>query len=47
MISNAVKQGKEGAESVLKLEAGAVREGGEGEASGSLSRRRKKNARRR
>jgi hypothetical protein len=42
MISNAVKQGKEGAESVLKLEAGAVRGGGEIEASGTLSRRRKK-----
>lgn len=43
MISNAVKSGKEnGAESILKLEAGAVREGGEIEASGTLSRRRKK-----
>ena len=43
MISSAVKSGKEnGAESILKLEAGAVGSGGEGEASGKLSRRRKK-----
>jgi hypothetical protein len=47
MISNAVKQGKEGAESVLKLEAGAVKDGGEAEASGTLSRRRKRSTRRR
>jgi hypothetical protein len=43
MISSAVKSGKEnGAESILKLEAGAMGSGGEVEASGKLSRRRKK-----
>ncbi len=44
MISSAVKSGKEnGAESILKLEAGAAGgSGGEVEASGKLSRRRKK-----
>lgn len=47
MISNAVKQGKEGAESVLKLEAGAGRGDGEVEATGTLSRRRKRTVRRR
>jgi len=46
MISNQVKQGKEGAESVLKLEAGAARDG-EVEVTGTLSRRRKRSARRR
>ena len=42
MISSAVKSGKEGAESVLKLEAGAVREGEDVEAKGKLERRRKR-----
>ncbi len=40
LISSAVKKGKEGAESVLKLEAGNVRE--EVEARGRLERRRKR-----
>ena len=40
MISSAVKSGKEGAESVLKLEAGALRE--DVEAKGKLERRRKR-----
>jgi len=46
MISSAVKSGKEGAESVLKLEAGTVREGENAEAKGKLERRRKRVRRR-
>ena len=41
MISSAVKSGKEGAEGVLKLEAGNVREE-DVEAKGKLERRRKR-----
>lgn len=41
MISSAVKSGKEGAESVLKLEAGAVQRE-DVEAKGKLKRRRKR-----
>lgn len=42
MISSAVKSGKEGAESILKLDAGTVREGENVEAKGKLERRRKR-----
>ncbi len=46
MICNAVKSGKEnGADSILRLEAGSVKEGssmGDGDALGKLERRRKK-----
>ncbi|KAL7530180.1 hypothetical protein ACHAXR_003349 [Thalassiosira sp. AJA248-18] len=47
MISSAVKTGKDGAESILKLEAGSVREGENVEAKGKLERRRKRARRRR
>ena len=39
MVSSAVKSGKEGAESVLKLEAGSIRDV---EAKGKLDKRRKR-----
>lgn len=42
LISSAVKKGKDGAESVLKLEAGTVRPGENAEAKGKLSKRRKR-----
>jgi len=42
LISSAVKKGKDGAESVLKLEAGSIREGENVEAKGKLERRRKR-----
>lgn len=42
MISSAVKQGKDGAKELLKLEAGSVRPGEDVEAKGRLERRRKR-----
>ena len=43
MVTAAVKSGsKQGAEDILKLEAGATREGEDTEVQGKLSRRRKR-----